>query len=59
MPAGLRQSLQLGLDGMCMLVDRVMKGRPNRQVAMQFGVSVKSVDKSLRRYRAEGRQGRR
>lgn len=40
-----------------LLVDRVMKGRPKRQVAMQFGVSVKSVDKWLRRYRAEGVPG--
>jgi transposase InsO family protein len=40
-----------------LLVDRVMRGRPKRQVALQFGVSVKSVDKWLQRYRAEGIPG--
>ena len=40
-----------------LLVDRVLKGRPKRHVALQFGVSVKSVDKWLRRYRAEGVHG--
>ena len=37
-----------------LLVDRVMKGRARAQVAREFGVSIKTVNKWLRRYRAEG-----
>jgi transposase len=40
-----------------LLVDRVLKGRPRLQVALEFGISVKTVDKWLKRYQSEGPAG--
>lgn len=40
-----------------LLVDRVLKGWARRQVARQFGISERTVQKWLRRYRAEGVRG--
>lgn len=40
-----------------LLVDRVMKGRARAQVACELGVSLKTVDKWMRRYQAEGNAG--
>jgi transposase InsO family protein len=40
-----------------LLVDRVLKGRAIRQVALEFGISVKTVQKWLHRYRSEGVSG--
>lgn len=40
-----------------LLVDRVLKGVKKHLVAYQFGVSIVTVDKWLRRYRAEGPGG--
>ncbi len=40
-----------------LLVDRVLKGRPRLQVALEFGITVKTVDKWLKRYQAEGPEG--
>ena len=37
-----------------LLVGRVLKGQPISQVAMQFGISVRTVNKWLARYRREG-----
>lgn len=37
-----------------LLVDRVLKGHARAEVAAQFGVSVRTVDKWVQRYRAEG-----
>lgn len=40
-----------------LLVERVLQGRPKVVVAAQFGVSVRTVDKWLSRYRLEGPDG--
>lgn len=40
-----------------LLVERVLQGRPQVVVAAQFGVSVRTVDKWLSRYRLEGPDG--
>ena len=40
-----------------LLVDRVMKGRAQAQVARELGVSMKTVSKWLQRFRAEGING--
>lgn len=40
-----------------LLVHRVMTGRARTQVARELGVSLKTVDKWLRRYQAEGSSG--
>ena len=40
-----------------LLVDRVMRGRARRQVAQELGISMKTVDKWVRRYLAEGPSG--
>ncbi len=40
-----------------LLVKRVVKGQPIVQVAMQFGISVRTVNKWLARYRGEGLGG--
>ena len=37
-----------------LLVNRVLKGQPISQVAMQFGISIRTVNKWLARYRREG-----
>ena len=37
-----------------LLVDRAFKGCTKRHVARQFGISERTVQKWLRRYRAEG-----
>lgn len=40
-----------------LLVSRLLRGRPPRQVAEELGVSTKTVSKWLRRYRSEGSGG--
>jgi transposase InsO family protein len=40
-----------------LLVDRVMRGRAKRSVAAEFGITVKTLDKWVDRYRSEGPQG--
>ena len=40
-----------------LVVDRVMKGQPIRQVALAFGICEKTVRKWVMRYRAEGIEG--
>jgi transposase InsO family protein len=40
-----------------LLVDRVMRGRAQEQVALELGVSVRTVGKWVRRYQAEGPEG--
>jgi hypothetical protein len=40
-----------------LLVDRVMQGRAKHSVAAEFGITVKTLDKWLDRYRTEGPQG--
>jgi transposase InsO family protein len=40
-----------------LLVERVLRGQPKVQVAAQFGVSIRTVDKWLERYRLEGPGG--
>jgi transposase InsO family protein len=40
-----------------LLVDRILKGRARAQVARELGISIKTVDKWVRRYQAEGAAG--
>jgi transposase InsO family protein len=40
-----------------LLVDRVMRGRAKRPLAAEFGITVKTLNKWVDRYRAEGLQG--
>src|SRR4030095_16874872 len=40
-----------------LLVDRVMQGRAKHSVAAEFGITVKTLDKWVDRYRTEGPQG--
>lgn len=40
-----------------LLVDRVMKGRSKSRVAAEFGISVKTLDKWVKRYQCEGPLG--
>ena len=40
-----------------LLVERVMKGEPHLQVAQRFAISIKTVEKWLRRFRQQGASG--
>ena len=40
-----------------LLVERVMRGRAKRALAAEFGVTVKTLNKWVNRYRHEGPQG--
>lgn len=51
------QNARLTLACRELLVQRVQAGRPKVQVARELGVSVKTVDKWLKRFREHGREG--
>lgn len=51
------KNARLTLHSRELLVHRVMQGHTRRSVALQMGVSVKSVSKWVQRYQQEGRAG--
>jgi transposase InsO family protein len=51
------QNARLTVPCRVLLVERVQAGRPKIQVARELGVSIKTVDKWLRRFREQGRNG--
>jgi transposase InsO family protein len=51
------QNARLTLHCRELLVQRVLRGQPRRQVAAEFGISVKTVGKWLVRFQAEGPSG--
>jgi len=51
------QNARLTLHCRELLVERVLRGRPKRQVAAEFGISVKTVSKWVQRFEAEGPAG--
>lgn len=48
------QSARLAPHCRELLVERVLLGRPRRQVVAELGISVKTVSKWVRGFRAEG-----
>jgi DNA-binding CsgD family transcriptional regulator len=53
----MHQNARLTLHCRELLVERVLRGRPKIQVAAEFGISVKTVSKRVRRFQAEGPSG--
>jgi len=51
------QNARLTVHCRALLVERVLKGQPRREVAAQFGVSEKTLSKWLSRFRSEGAAG--
>jgi transposase len=51
------QNARLTLHCRELLVERVLRGRPKRQVAAEFGISVRTVSKWVGRFQAEGPAG--
>ena len=51
------QNARLTFACRVLLVDRVQSGRAKAQVARELGISTKTADKWLRRYRVNGRDG--
>jgi DNA-directed RNA polymerase specialized sigma24 family protein len=51
------QNARLTFSCRVLLVQRVLGGRPKAQVGRELGVSVRTVDKWLRRYRERGPEG--
>lgn len=51
------QNARLTLHCRVLLVERVLRGRPKIEVAAEFGISVKTVSKWVRRFQAEGPAG--
>jgi transposase InsO family protein len=51
------QNARLTVSCRVLLVERILGGRERTQVAQELGVSVKTADKWLRRYREEGVDG--
>jgi transposase len=51
------QNARLTLHCRELLVERVLRGRPQRRVAGEFGISVKTVRKWVRRVQAAGAAG--
>src|SRR5579863_2913961 len=51
------QNARLTVPCRVLLVERVQAGRPKIQVVRELGVSIKTVDKWLRRFREQGRNG--
>jgi transposase-like protein len=51
------QNARLTPHRRALLVDRVMGGLAKRSVAAEFGITVKTLDKWVDRYRSEGPQG--
>jgi len=51
------QNARLTVSCRVLLVERIQAGRPKIQVARELGISVKTVDKWLSRFRARGRDG--
>jgi transposase InsO family protein len=51
------QNARLTVSCRVLLVERVLGGREKSQVAQELGVSIKTADKWLRRYRDEGMEG--
>lgn len=53
----MHQNARLTLHCRELLVERVLRGRPKIEVAAEFGISVKTVSKWVRRFQAEGPAG--
>jgi transposase InsO family protein len=51
------QNARLTVSCRVLLVERILGGRAKVQVAQELGVSIKTVDKWLKRYRYEGMEG--
>jgi transposase InsO family protein len=51
------QNARLTVSCRVLLVERILGGRVKRQVAQELGVSIKTVDKWLKRYRDQGIEG--
>ena len=51
------QNARLTFACRALLVERIQAGRPKVQAARELGVSVKTADKWLKRYREQGRDG--
>jgi transposase len=51
------QNARLTVSCRVLLVERILGGRAKVQVASELGVSIKPVDKWLKRYRYEGMEG--
>jgi len=51
------QNARLTFSCRALLVERIQSGRPKAQVARELGVSTKTADKWLKRYRELGRDG--
>jgi len=53
----MHQNARLTFACRVLLVERIQAGRPKVQAARELGVSVKTADKWLKRYREQGRDG--
>jgi transposase len=53
----MHQNARLTVSCRVLLAERVLGGRRKVQVAQELGVSIKTADKWLKRYRDEGMEG--
>jgi transposase InsO family protein len=53
----MHQNARLTFSCRVLLVDRIQSGRPKAQVARELGISIKTADKWLRRFRERGPEG--
>ena len=53
----MHQNARLTVSCRVLLVERILGGRAKLQVAQELGVSIKTVDKWLKRYREQGMEG--